>query len=479
MHDEYDVFVSYARVDNVPVHPAKLGWVDSFVDILGIDLGMKLGRREAFRIWYDEQNLRGNHEVDGHIPEQVKKSRLFLAVLSPGYASSEFCQRELQTFIDGPAGHAAERLFVVYKYPIDENLHKLPAALQKPRKYQFWKPDQNKKPRTLGFPEPQLEERAYFQKIDDLAADIVGKLVELKMPSGQLEPHEITAGAAAADPVPAVLLAEVTDDLETRREEVRRYLQQDGIKVFPQGSYRLVRDEFEQALAADLGKCAAFVQLLGPIAGKRPPDVPEGFGQLQYNLARRAFVARPDFQILQWRNPSIVLSDLEPHQHKQLLGLDTVRAMPFEDFKQSIVRSVRPPARKPPARPNSSFVFINAAPADIEMAQAIGERLSEFEWALPLHDPEAKAEAVTEHLETSVKDCDCLVILYGNTRSEWVASQLQHYRKLARMRDKELRLFAVAQAPPEPKPPIPMGLPGLKTARIDEIVDIIKRAFAP
>jgi TIR domain-containing protein len=477
MDYEYDVFVSYARVDNVPVHPAELGWVDSFIDILGIDLGMKLGRREAFRIWYDEQHLRGNHEVDGHIPEQVKKSRLFLAILSPGYASSEFCQRELQTFVDSLGGRGAERLFVVYKYPIDENLHKLPEPLRKPRKYQFWKPDQSKKPRTLGFPEPQLEERAYFQKIDDLAADIVGKLVELKMPPDLYEAEGATA--TVADASPAVLLADVTDDLETRREEVRRYLQQDGIKVYPQGSYRLVRDEFEQALATDLRKCAAFVQLLGPIAGKRPPDVPEGFGRLQYDLARRALAARPEFQILQWRNPSIVLADVESPQQRQLLTLDSVRAMPFEDFKQSIVRLVRPPARKPPARPDSSFVFINAAPADMAMARAIGERLGEFEWALPLHDPDAKAEAVTEHLETSVKECDCLVILYGNTRSEWVTSQLRHYRKLARMRDKELRLFAVAQAPPEPKPPLPMGLPGLKTARIDEIVDIIKSAIAP
>lgn len=45
----------------------------------------------------DEQDLRGNHEADNHIPEQVKRSAVFLAILSPGYAASPFCKLELDT----------------------------------------------------------------------------------------------------------------------------------------------------------------------------------------------------------------------------------------------------------------------------------------------------------------------------------------------------------------------------------------------
>jgi hypothetical protein len=87
---DYDFFVSYASVDNDPVPAADRGWVGTLINILtsGSGLAGKLGRRELFTCWIDDQNLRGNQEADNIIPEQVKRSALFLAVLSPGYAAS-------------------------------------------------------------------------------------------------------------------------------------------------------------------------------------------------------------------------------------------------------------------------------------------------------------------------------------------------------------------------------------------------------
>ena len=102
---DYDFFVSYAKVDNDPVPSAKSGWVDTLISILisGNGLAGKLGRREAFNHWIDKQNLRGNDEVD-RIPEQVGRSALFVAVLSPAYAASKFCQLELETFLKSTGG---------------------------------------------------------------------------------------------------------------------------------------------------------------------------------------------------------------------------------------------------------------------------------------------------------------------------------------------------------------------------------------
>ena len=92
---DYDFFVSYASVDNDPVPSADRGWVDTLINILssGSGLAGKLGRREHLTCWLDKQQLRGNHEADHHIPEQVKRSALFVAVLSPGYAASRFCEQ--------------------------------------------------------------------------------------------------------------------------------------------------------------------------------------------------------------------------------------------------------------------------------------------------------------------------------------------------------------------------------------------------
>jgi hypothetical protein len=116
-------------------------------------------------------------------------------------------------------------------------------------------------------------------------------------------------------------LAEVTDDLEFRRLEVRRYLEQKGVLVLPEASLPLGRAQFEAALDADLARGQVFVQLLGPIPGKMPPDVPDGYGWLQVDLARRHRMS-----VLQWRNPELDLIDIEWPRHRELLALDTVQA---------------------------------------------------------------------------------------------------------------------------------------------------------
>jgi TIR domain len=268
---EFDVFISYAHVDNEPIYPAEYGWVSVLVENLRRFLAKRLGRREAFSNWYDQQNLHGNDPVRHHIPAQAKRSAVFLAILSPGYASSEFCLQELQAFIESHAGVLTERLFVVEHMPLGEH-HAMPESFADIRRYRFYKLDENEIPRTLALPRPLPDEREYFQKIDDLARDIAVKLT--------------TVGSKTSKPL--VLLAEVTDDLESRRDEVSRYLNQAEIGVLPSGPYRLVRGEFERSLATDLASCAVFVQLLGSVAGKRPPDVPDGFGWLQLELAKRS-----------------------------------------------------------------------------------------------------------------------------------------------------------------------------------------------
>src|SRR5262249_49122228 len=80
---EHDFFVSYASVDNKPVSPDGRGWVDALMGMLVDELARKLGRREAFKHWMDAQDLRGNHEAENHIPQQVNRSALFVAILSP------------------------------------------------------------------------------------------------------------------------------------------------------------------------------------------------------------------------------------------------------------------------------------------------------------------------------------------------------------------------------------------------------------
>ena len=57
----YDLFISYANVDDAPVFGAK--WVSTLVQDLRNLLAQKMGRNDAFSIWWDETDLRSNHEI--------------------------------------------------------------------------------------------------------------------------------------------------------------------------------------------------------------------------------------------------------------------------------------------------------------------------------------------------------------------------------------------------------------------------------
>jgi hypothetical protein len=465
---EFDVFVSYAHVDNEPIYPAEFGWVSTLIQNLGHYLAKQLGRREAFSNWYDQQQLKGNQTIRDHIPEQARRSATFLAVLSPGYAVSEFCLRELQAFIDAHPDSLAERLFVVEHMPLGDS-QRAPEPFADIRKYRFYKLDENQVPRTLAMPRPLPDEREYFQKVDDLARDIAAKLSTVRQVSKSTRP---------------VFLAEATDDLESRHDEARRYLDQAGLSILPSGPYRLVREDFERSLTADLAKSALFVQLLGPVAGKRPPDVPDGFGSLQLECAKKA-----NLPILQWRSPDLDVAKVELPLQRKLLEADTVRAVPFEDFKLTIVKNFKEiidranaPAVVRPAADSSSVVFINADKVDKTSADAIKNSLGgRFGWALPLSlvDASAKPEELQEDMETNLINSDGLVIVYGAVRPAWVTGQLQLYRKLASRRAKSPRLLAVVNAPPEPKAPISIALPGMMMVGIDRIAEVVNSVLAP
>jgi len=464
---EFDVFVSYAHVDNEPIFPAQFGWVSTLVQNLGHYLAKRLGRREAFSNWYDQQQLKGNQAIRDHIPEQARRSAVFLAVLSPGYAASEFCLRELQAFLDAHPDSLGTRLFVVEHMPLGST-QRTPDAFADIRKYRFYKLDENQVPRTLAMPQPLPDEREYFQKVDDLARDIAAQL---------------TAAGPKSTVGPAVFLADVTDDLEARRDEALRYLDQAGINVLPSAPYRLVREEYERSLAVDFAKSVLFVQLLGPVAGKRPPDVPDGFAWLQLECAKRA-----NLPILQWRSPDLDLAKVELPLQKRLLELDTVRAMPFEDFKSSIVsthkaliESAKTAAPAGPAAESPSVVFINADKIDKATADAIKDSLGDkVGWAMPLSlfVADAKPDELQEDMESNLINSEGLVIVYGAARPAWVTSQLQLYRKLASRRAKTPRLLAVVKAPPEPKAPISISLPGMMTIGVERVSEIVKSVLA-
>ena len=94
-----DVFLSYAEVDEATAdHTLERGWVTQFHRHLEIALSRRAGRLGAVSVWRDSRALSGNDLFDQVIEEAIKKSAVFVALVSTGYLVSEYCSKELRTF---------------------------------------------------------------------------------------------------------------------------------------------------------------------------------------------------------------------------------------------------------------------------------------------------------------------------------------------------------------------------------------------
>lgn len=461
---KHDIFVSYAQADNEPLLPGESGWVTNLISGLKILLGKKLGHQETFSLWMDYE-LRGNTVVTPQIYEQLTNSATFLIILSPAYLASQWCRLELNTFL-AEQGKESGRLFIIEHDKVER-----PPALTDLLGYKFWRLDNTEQPRTLGLPKPSAEEVEYYQRLDDLARQLTEKLVDLnaqiksstsspiattdspKENTQELPPLTTDPSSTSAPIAPVtVFLAEVTDDLEARRQEVKRGLEQQGIQILPNKVYSFAN--IQQAIDEDLQQCQLFIQLLSDKAGNNYP-------QFQYERAQTAQIA-----ILQWREPNLAMTDITDSNHRALLEGSTVIASGLVEFQTYIINQLKK-QQQPTIEPleGDSLVFINAAPEDMELAYQVRDILDAhgIGYSLPLDiTVTTKATEMRSHLEQNLLTCDAVLVLYDHTSIIWVNEQLLYCRRIQRKREQPIQVIAVYNTPTTSKHALNIKLPNMQ-----------------
>jgi hypothetical protein len=443
---DYDIFVSYAHVDDQLLPPAAQGWVTTFATCVKTKLAQKLGRSDAYALWMDYE-LRGGEAITPSILEKVGRSAMLLVVLSPGYVASDWCLKELETFAGFMSEDQSRRVFVVEFDRVDAP--ELPSALADLKRSRFWLADRiSGTPHPLGHPTLDAE---YYSAVDDLIRDVVTELKRLR----QGGPKNI-ATAPASDRK-TVFLAEVTDDLDDLRNNVKRYLDQAGIAVLPQEVCSLQPSIFRQTVMEGLTQADLFAQLLSAIPGKRPPDLPEGYVKCQLELALSA--RKP---VLQWRSAALDMTAVEDDAQRALLEAPTVRAEGIEDFKREIRRRLDD-SRKAPDPGPPAFVFVDMDSTDRPLAEQVCEILyrSGAGYRLPTVDPDPRK--FRRDLRESLSTCNALILIYGATTRSWVDGHLKELQKMLTLRpNKPLRGLAIVEGPPDPKDRLSIMLPRMK-----------------
>ena len=447
MPTENDIFVSYAHVDNKPFDNPQ-GWVDSFVRRLSLRLEQLTGRDPA--VWRDTR-LQGNEYFAGSIGEGISSTLLLLSVISPRYVSSDWCRGELKEFCrraerTGLSGAGnLSRVFKVVKTHVDEG--EMPDELRGLLGYHFYDFDERGRPREFRPDDPPNKDQRYWDRLEDLALDIVKALKTFGADSarGARGASPGGGGDADSDSLPLekkVYLAETTGDVSDERDRIRRELQQRGYYVLPDRELPRRASEFEAAVSEHLSRCALSVQLVGSTYGLIPEGEEErSIIRMQDELAARRASGDASFSRLIWMPPG-----LEPqgNRHRAFVeelhtslgaGAELLQTS-VEDLKARVVEKLSRRAEAVARRPDGDArgegpraVYLICDNRDVGDVEPIEDYLFNQGFEVINSDVVSEGDDAAQSHRESLLHCDAALIYYGRANQMWLRSKLWDLQK--------------------------------------------------
>ncbi|MEM9264862.1 MAG: toll/interleukin-1 receptor domain-containing protein [Cyanobacteria bacterium P01_F01_bin.13] len=474
MDFDKDLFISYAHIDNQSLMPEEEGWISTFHKALEIRLSQIRG--VAPRIWRDLK-LDGNDYFGDAILETLSSSGLLVSILSPRYLKSKWCMRELQTFCQVATeqtgglkvGDNKSRLFKVVKTHVPRE--QFPTEFNDFIGYPFFEFGEAGRPQEFDkIYGPELE-RKFYAKLNDLAYDIHQTLEILEALSENNQPiptvnsflsypsEEQIPDKHAAHPSELskiIYLAETTFDLNDARDNIRRELMMSGHQVLPDQPLPFTPD-FGQRVQEHLAQCVMSIHLVSPQGdGSQGAESPSSQAlqnllaarsQEQIEIASNCCQEHQDISRILWMPPTAQIGDEDAFLQELQRQSDFI-STPLEDLKTHIQdRLTRPATVIEPATNGNSKVYLDCDQRDLNAAEIepLYEWLDQkFEVVLPDYDASSLSQS-----EALIKQCQAVLIYYGQANGLWLKRRLNALRKSLYDRPQPLLAKAVYVAGPE------------------------------
>ncbi len=443
-----DVFISYAHIDNQTMSEEQKGWISMLHRALKIRLDQLLG--ETAEIWRD-QKLGGNDEFGDEIVEKLTNAAVLVAVLSPRYVKSEWCNKEVNRFLDaavhsgGVSINNKSRIFKVIKTPVDTEKH--PIEILNMLGYEFYKidPDTNRAHEYVkGF--GSNIEPEFWDRLEDLAIEISQMLQTIEGPS-PIPPSGIT-----------VYLAETSSDLSVERDLVRRELQACGHNILPNSPLPLNGSELDKFVKDNLEDSTISIHLIGNNYGAVPEEADLSMVEIQNSLAVEHSQKNSKFSQLIW-----MPLELKPKNERQkqfvdtlqnditLQGGDELLQTSIGDLKAVIQDKLE--ASKTESTLSTSegatSIYLLYDQSDSDDIKSLDDYLfdNSFEIVKPLFDNDDGVMS-KEHQE-NLSTCDAVLIYYGCANEVWLRKMLRDLKKAPGYRSTPMKVKAIYVAGPE------------------------------
>lgn len=432
---KHDVFISYSHFDDQPL--TQTGWVTEFHRMLEIRLSQLLGEQPAI---FRDPKLRGNDYFDDVLLNALPEVALLVTVLSPRYIKSEWCVKELEEFCRaaqsavGPRVGDRSRIFKVIKTHVSRDKH--PRELSGLTGYEFYREDH-----ATGRPKEFVEgSHEFWARLDDLAYDM----------------HELLQAmcdSSAKQPADTLYLAEVTSDLEDRRDRLRRVFR-DQHAVVPDRPLPLKMPDVSAQITGYLDRAKLSVHLVGEPYGVVPEGAEESIASLQTKLAERAGFLR-----VIWVPPGLQPTDVRQQQflsrlRNEIAGQDGVEYVESTlDEVERVVRDklTQPLPQKPAGRGDDKppRVYMICDPADFAAMEPLSDFLYNRGLETIVPPTQGDQQALDEDHIQSLLVCDAVLIYWGAGNDFWLRKKLRDLQKIAGYgRTEKFRARAVYVAPP-------------------------------
>lgn len=454
MEFQRHLFISYAHIDNVPLSEDQQGWITRFHNTLSAMLSMRLGRKAE--IWRDSK-LQGNDIFADEIVQQFPKTEVLISVLTPRYAESEWCTREVREFCksaEASGGLVVDnkcRVLKVIKLPVD-NEEPLPAVMRESLGYPFYVLDEQQTPLELDPAYGEEFTRKYNLKLAKLAFDVAQLIKNIESPAkahpapvqtgAKLEsaaPKQPASSSKSEKPLPAVYLAECSFDRRDAREALESELRLHGYPVFPDVQLPKTEEEYLAAVSGLLARCELSIHLVGAKYG----SVPDGPSEksvvvLQNELAierhkqagLRRIISLPEGTNSDSASQRDFIANLLSDAGLQA-GADLVNG-DVEELKGVIhaaLKKLQQPEPPAPERQGNRLVYLICDQRDRSATIPVRKFLKGrgFEVQIPLF--EGDAATVRQTNQDLIAECDAAILFYGTGDEGWQRSISNELKK--------------------------------------------------
>ena len=473
--------------------------------------------------------LQGNDFFAPEIVAQFPKLKVLVSIISPRYVKSAWCTKEIEEFYKAAEENGGisienkSRIFKVIKTPVkrDEQPEKIREILG----YEFYiKDSASGRFKEFGRLFGQEIEQAYWAKLNDVAYDIALLIEKLndaatgKTNGSQAETKTRSYNAgistdATENAKKKIYLADTSYELREYHESLKRELEDSGFMVLPNKNLTLVADIYKSEVEAFMNDCMLSIHLIGASYGLVPEGTDQSVIMLQNEMAAKQSAARSLNRLI-WMPPATKPEEAKQHdfidqlkhnedlqQHADLLEgtieefkfaiFDNIRRQEAAEKAKALALEKEKQKESAPAAAVASadangprLVYLICDQRDLNDTKALEDYLFDqgHEVMLPVFEGE-EAQLRKEH-EENLKQCDAVILYYGNANELWLRSMTRDLLRLPALgRDKPLlSKIAFLASPSTPQKerfrsneltPV-NGLAGFNASLLNDFIEKIK-----